>query len=71
MLSSELSSEDGGNTQDLLTNSGAVSESATKSKTSLKARQSMASLEDTVREVIAKDPLKTDQSLPTFDSCVR
>lgn len=57
--------------QDLLTDSGAVSESATKSKASLKARQSMVSLEDTIREVIAKDPLQTDQSLPTFDSCVR
>jgi hypothetical protein len=72
-LSSELSSEDGGSTEGLHADSGAVSKSAAKSKTSLKARQSMISLEDAVRDVIAKDPPKADQSqsLPTFDSCVR
>jgi hypothetical protein len=72
-LSSELSLEDSGSTEGLHTDSGSVAKSATKSKTSLKARQSMVSLEDAVREVIAKDPPQADQSqsIPTFNSCVR
>ena len=79
-LSSELSSEDSGSSEGFHTDSDAVTKSATKSKTSLKARQSMISLEDAMREMIARDHPKVDltdqsqsqgQGLPTFDSCVR
>lgn len=76
-LSSELSSEDSGSSEGFHTDSDAVTKSATKSKTSLKARQSMISLEDAMREMIARDHPKVDQSqsqgqgLPTFDNCVR